>query len=321
MKTLTSVQWYGAAEWLQRHGRPLDRAFFANVFQRGSAKAVLHELAAYQNPDGGFGHGLEADIRTPASSVIATTQAFELLRRLNTPADHPLVQRAMGYYLATYDPDAQRWPMAFADVDDAPHAPWWTYADLERNFNGFGLNPTAAVVGHLYDYSSLVPAELREAAFDAVMRRAQAQPDEMEMHDLLCLMSLADGRGLAPDQHRAVTTVVERGLPPLIVQDPARWGGYGIQPLDVAPAPGARFAGCVPRAVVEQQLDYWIETRQADGAWPLPWSWAQVDAAAWAQAQRDWQGRRIVERLATLAAYGRVEFSPAYQSATLPSVG
>lgn len=93
MKTLTSVQWYGAAEWLQRHGRPLDRALFANVFQRGSAEAVLHELAAYQNPDGGFGHGLEADIRTPASTVIATTQAFELLRRLNTPADRPLVQR------------------------------------------------------------------------------------------------------------------------------------------------------------------------------------------------------------------------------------
>lgn len=320
MKTFSSSQWASAVDWLQLYGRKLDRALFDCIFRHSPTSAVLDELAAYQNPDGGFGHGLEADIRTPASSVIATTVAFGLLRRLNTQADHPLVRGGISYYLATYDAAGERWPMAFADVEDAAHASWWTYADLERNFGGFGLNPTAAVVGHLYDYPALAPEEVREAAFDAVLRRAQSAPDAMEMHDLLCLLDLIDARGLSSEQRAMVGAEIERVLPAVVIQDPAQWGGYGLKPLDVARAPGARFAGCIDRALVDQQLDHWIETQQPDGAWPVPWSWADVDADAWAQAKRDWQGNHIVERLATLAAYGRVEFEQVYQSATLPSL-
>lgn len=321
MKTLASAQWTAAVEWLQRNGRTLDRALFANIFQHGSTTAVLQELAAYQNADGGFGHGLEPDIRTPASSPLATTVAFGLLRRLHAAADHPLVRTGTGYYLSTYDAAGLRWPMAFADVEDAPHAPWWTFGDLERNFAGFGLNPTAAVLGHLYDYPDYVPAGVRKALFAAVLQRAQSRPGAMEMHDLLCLIELADGRSLAPEQRAAIAAEVERALPALLLQDPAQWDGYGIKPLDIAPAPGARFAGCVARDLVEQQLDHWIATQQSDGAWPIPWSWAEIDASAWAQAQRDWQGQQIVMRLATLAAYGRVDLSEVYQSATLPSLG
>lgn len=321
MKRLSPAQWSAAEAWLHTQGRPIDRALFDCVFHQGSTAAVLRELAAYQNPDGGFGHGLEPDLRTPASSVIATTMAFGLLRLLNAPADHPLVRSGMRYYLATYDIAGRRWPMAFADVEDAPHAPWWTYAELKRTFNGFGLNPTADVVGHLYDYPALAPEAIREVSFEAVMRRVQMHPDAVEMHDLLCLMNLADARWLSVGQRAAVVAAVERILPSLIILDPARWDGYGIKPLDVAPAPGARFAHCVPRELVERQLDHWVETQQIDGAWPIPWSWADVDADAWAQAKRDWQGRQIVERLATLAAYGRVESSEVYQSTTLPSAG
>jgi hypothetical protein len=299
----------------------LDRALFAYSLEHGSPAAVLQELAVYQNADGGFGHGLEPDIRTPASSPLATTVAFGLLRRLHAAADHPLVRRGISYFRATFDAAGQRWPMAFADVDDAPHAPWWRYADLERNFQDFGLNPTAAVVGYLYDYPGLMRADLLAAVFAAVLHRAQSRPDAMEMHELLCLIDLADGRALAPGQRAAVAAEVERALPAVMIQDPAKWDGYGIKPLDIAPTPHARFAPCVPRDLVEQQLDYWIETQQPDGAWPIPWSWAGVDAAAWAQAQRDWQGRQIVDRLAALAAYGRVEIAASYQSATLPSLG
>jgi hypothetical protein len=105
-----------------------------------------------------------------------------------------------------------------------------------------------------------------------------------------------------------------------VVEDPARWTEYGMTPLDVAPAPTARFAACVSRDAVEAQLDWWIESQSAEGPWPLSWSWAQVDAAAWAQAERDWQSRQLVDRLTTLAVYDRVA-QARYQSATLLSSG
>ena len=39
----------------------------------GKGLAVMVALIAFQNPDGGFGHGLEPDTRSPASSGIASS--------------------------------------------------------------------------------------------------------------------------------------------------------------------------------------------------------------------------------------------------------
>jgi hypothetical protein len=47
--------------------RLLDRHRYALQFADGPAEPVLAALAGYQNPDGGFGHGLEPDLRCPSS--------------------------------------------------------------------------------------------------------------------------------------------------------------------------------------------------------------------------------------------------------------
>ena len=41
--------------------RPLEIACYNYHFEKGSANGVLKELSAFQNHDGGFGHGLEPD--------------------------------------------------------------------------------------------------------------------------------------------------------------------------------------------------------------------------------------------------------------------
>ena len=50
-----------ARTFVYRNARPLDLAIWQYHFENGSKEAVMHALSAYQNPDGGFGHGLEAD--------------------------------------------------------------------------------------------------------------------------------------------------------------------------------------------------------------------------------------------------------------------
>jgi len=283
---------------------------------------VLAALAAYQNEDGGFGHGLEPDIRTPASSVIATTQAFAILRRLGAGPGEPLVQRGIVYFLAHYDAEGRRWPIVPPAVEDAPHAPWWTYADGETNFNHFWFNPIAEALGYLYDYPDLSPAGLRAEVFDALVMRMAAQADPLEMHDLLCLIALSESDGLSDKQRSQVEARVRRAIPATVVQEPAQWAQYGLTPLQVAPTPDARFADRLDPQAIAAQLDWWLETQLEEGVWPLPWSWAQVDPEAWAEAEREWQSRLLVERLATLAAYGRIAPSPSpYQSATLLSPG
>jgi hypothetical protein len=91
-----------------------------------------------------------------------------------------------------------------------------------------------------------------------------------------------------------------------VTTDPAAFAQYQLLPLDVAPAPDALLAPAAERSAVDAHLDYLIDTQLPDGSWPLPWSWTFVDEAAWAQAEQDWKGAMVVNRVRTLAAYGRV---------------
>ena len=56
-----------AKTFLATQARVLDRRRFERLFAGGGARPVRDAVAAYRNPDGGFGHALEPDGRTPAS--------------------------------------------------------------------------------------------------------------------------------------------------------------------------------------------------------------------------------------------------------------
>ena len=89
MKTMSKAAHDKAVDYLKTQARPLERALYAYHFENAPAADVLTELAHYQNADGGFGHGLEPDMRLNDSSVIQSSIAFQHLRELKTPANHP----------------------------------------------------------------------------------------------------------------------------------------------------------------------------------------------------------------------------------------
>ena len=83
---LSQTQWEKTAVFLSTT-RPLEQILFNYHFRTGSLEDVLDALAVFQNEDGGFGHGLEPDLQSPNSSVLATTVAFQILRDLGIEAD------------------------------------------------------------------------------------------------------------------------------------------------------------------------------------------------------------------------------------------
>lgn len=56
-----------ASEFMRTNARLLDRRRFELLFANGSAEAALAALSGYANPDGGFGYGLEPDLRSVSS--------------------------------------------------------------------------------------------------------------------------------------------------------------------------------------------------------------------------------------------------------------
>lgn len=70
-----------AKNFIKNHARPLEMALYRYFYENGTPQAVITELAKYQNADGGFGHGLEADNWNPHSNPIATNDAVITLYR------------------------------------------------------------------------------------------------------------------------------------------------------------------------------------------------------------------------------------------------
>ncbi|MCB0061721.1 MAG: hypothetical protein KDE19_06385 [Caldilineaceae bacterium] len=308
MKQLSQQAFQQAASYIQTHGRRVDQARFAFHFAEGSAADVLTALAAYQNEDGGFGHGLEPDLRTTASSAVATQQACNLFRELGTTSDEPMVQQAVEYLLATFDHEELRWEIVPSAVEDAPHAPWWTYGESAGSDDGFRSNPRPALIGFLCDYKSLVPADLLTKLIGVQLGHlaVKSMAGSIDMHALPCYITLATSPHLPAEQREALLTLLVQGVAGTVATDPAGFAAYQLLPLDVAPTPDALLAATVERSAVDAHLDYLIETQLADGSWPLPWSWAFVDEAAWAQVEQDWKGHIAINRLRTFQAWERL---------------
>ncbi len=304
---LSQASFLKAAEFMRQSARPLERALFEHQFGGGGRTTVLAELVPFQNDDGGFGHGIEPDIRSPHSSVIATVTALDILRRIGADEDTPGLPAALSYLVEAYDVEHERWPIVPPAIEDAPHAPWWDYAGSEENFRGFWANPRASVVAHMQQFQKIVPSPFFEIARQATVDALMLYPQHMEMHDLLCYIELLEAKGLPRENFESVLDKLRRALPHSVVLDPSEWDGYGLQPVAAVSSPDSPLAGVIDPALIDANLDFVIARQGADGSWAPNWSWEFVDAAAWAGAEREWRGVLTLRQLTTLNAYGRIE--------------
>lgn len=300
--TLSRERFQAGCAFVESQGRELDRALLRHGLGQGSAEAVMVALIAFQNPDGGFGGGLEPDTRSPASTGIASSIGMRLLVRVDAPARHPTVVGAIEWLAGALDREAGVWPIVGKDVDLAPHAPWWTWSeDLAANWNGFHFNPSAEILAHLYHYRSATPADVFDRAH-AGLRQALGEMPLLEgAYDLKCAIRLAMADGLPPDLAKALETLVRRSI---AAHDPT---DDHASPFDAAPTPSSPFADLVDGRI-EAALAQLIDTQADDGGWNWnpDWAWGFVDKKAWADAHRDWRGQLTRECLETLLAYGRV---------------
>jgi hypothetical protein len=290
-----------ARQFVAVKGRLLDAVLVQHALGDGSGTDVLVALAPYQNDDGGFGHGLEPDLRTPASTAIATSAAAQILRRIKAPADHPIVEDMVAYLIETIDRDQGVWPIVGPAVDEAPHAPWWSYGpDLAAAWNGFRFNPTADLLGALIDYAVRVPADLLNDVQARMLAHIQATERLGGAYDLMAAWRLAETVGLPAPLHGALTTLLVRSLAALPSDDPH------VNFLELAPTATGPLAD-LTAARFAQAAETAIAGQQPDGHWAPFWTWAEVSAAGWFAAEADWHSLLTRHTIEVLAAHGLIE--------------
>lgn len=279
-----------AAVFLWGHGRVLERWRFGTLLGAvPGPEQVVTALAAYQNPDGGFGHALEPDIRTPLSQPQPAELALRLLHEVGaSPAAvvDPLVR-----WLCDVGPDGTL-PFAFPSLQHAPHAPWWAVDDDPPP----NLNPTAAVAGMLHALG--VGQPWRDKATAWCWAQVDAMTGEGGIHEVIAALAFLDH---VDDRTRAKATVAR--LAPVITAgvelDPTTQG-YVKFPLDLATTPHSVVRHLFDDADIETHLDALASRQQEDGGWPIAW---EPPTAA---AVHEWRGIATVEACKTLKAYGRL---------------
>src|SRR6478752_9744491 len=88
MMRCMSIDLNAAADFMATHARVLDRRRFELRGGAADAAAALAALDGYRNPDGGYGWGLEPDLRSPESQPATAAHAFEVFEDA-APATSP----------------------------------------------------------------------------------------------------------------------------------------------------------------------------------------------------------------------------------------
>ena len=127
-------------EWMQRNARNVELCMWQYLFEGGSAKAVADALAHYQNEDGGFGWALEPDNWNPESTPIATHHVLRIYKMLGiTDYEHPIFHGIKRYLESNKDKLEYGWRFNVPGNDLHPHAPWWTYSEVENLKEFYGV--------------------------------------------------------------------------------------------------------------------------------------------------------------------------------------
>jgi hypothetical protein len=261
-----------------------------------SNKNVLAALAHYQNEDGGFGHGLEPDLRTKKSTTIATTVALQILESVDGQTSL-MADDAIQYLMNDFHND--NWEPIHAEANDAPHAPWWRYEAPAGQ--GFTANPTAEVLRYLFNHramSTQLPGLLAQA-----VEHIKSTP--LEMHEFLCFIRLYECQVLTkPDRMDLLPYLLSNGYQ-LVNVEPRDWEEYCLTPLDVVTHAGSVFAEFFTDSI-DANFDFLLEQQQEDGSWCPNWSWAGEFPATWKRAKTEIKAELTLKNLQQFAAFKRL---------------
>jgi hypothetical protein len=277
-------------EFIYRQGRVLERRLFATLFEGSPPEGVIDALRAYRNGDGGFGHGLEPDVRCPDSQPLDVEMALRAMDEAGA-VDGDMVMGALDF-LASVSSAEGGVPVLLPSVEEYPRAAhWgdWAYPP--------GLNPTAGIAGLLYKHGIEHPWLDRATDFCWAELSRGVPGDAHTMGEVLTFLAYVPDRQRAEEFIPTVTAALNGAA--MFLSDPTS-EEYGVTPLQIAPSPDSPWRGIFSDDAIAGHLDRLQRDQQTDGGWPVTWEPPSEDSLL------AWRGAETLRALRTLRAYGRL---------------
>ena len=224
-----------AATFISDNGTDLQCARYRFHFENQTAQDVTTALAAYQNDDGGFGHGLEGDLRTKNSSMICSTVALQVLKEIDARPDNAMIRDTMNYLVRQYH--HKNWSLIAGNCNDAPHAPWWKYDGKVQCRRHFYANPGAEILSYLLAF----PNDMcRQTTSNLTVRAlVHLETESLDMHVFLCYARLYET--VSQDFQNQMLPHFPRWAFERVKVDAIDWEEYCLMPLDVVCEPNSIF--------------------------------------------------------------------------------
>jgi hypothetical protein len=284
-----------ASDFMAGNARLLDRRRFARLLGQGEPAELLEALEPYRNDDGGYGWGLEPDLRSATSQPGAALHAFEPIAEA-APATTPHGAALCDWLDAITLPPGGV-PFALPIPDPEACAPFWVNADPTAP----SLQITAIVAATAHATAAHDPAIaahpwLRRATdyCFAAIEAIDETPFALALAFSLRLLNVVRDRPETP----ALLERLARYVPADGIVHVA--GGLPdevVRPLDMAPDPGP-VRQLFAQDVIDAELERLAAGQRDDGGWT-------VDYASYSpQAALEWRGYATVRAVAILKGDG-----------------
>lgn len=277
-----------AERFIFENARLLERQRLAVLLHGAPSERALSALRAYRNPDGGFGHGLEPDVRAPDSEPVSTLDALDVLVEVGA-SDDPMVADAAAWLASIAAADGSI-PMVMPTAAAYPHAPWMVPSE-----GGSHLTLMLAAVLSAAGVSS----PWLERARQWCWRRIES-PDGLSGYWIKAGLAFLDA--IADDQRAlaAIEPLREKLDADGSIRVPGGTEEERLRPLVLSPRPGLRSRTLFTQDQIEAELDALEAGQQEDGGWTF-------DFLAWCPGQAlEWRGAVTLGALSSLRAHGRI---------------
>lgn len=299
-----------AEAFIYRCARPLEVVRWRYHFENGPREDVLRVLSYYQNEDGGFGHGIEADNWNPASSPISTLDGIIVLNEIGMKdGGHPMIQGLLRYLDSGADFDAEhnQWWGSVPSNNDHPHAYWWGYDGKDA----FQYNPTAGLTAFILRFAE--PGSGLYKKGETIAREAvqwylekETFQEEHVAANFIGLYEAMKEKGLFLCDMEAFLEKLRSQVRMSICTDPEKWDKeYTARPSHFGITPESPFYEEFAELCLAE-CEFYRKKQLQDGSYPVTWKWWN-DYPEFEAAKIRWQGVITLLNMRFMKAHGQVE--------------
>jgi hypothetical protein len=282
-----------ASSFMASHARMLDRRRFELLFEGGDAGPVLAAVDAYRNADGGYGWGLEPDLRARESQPGCALHAFEAFADV-APATTPRAAELCDWLGSVTLADGGL-PFALPVGDPAACAPFWASADPTVS----SLQITAYVTGTAHRVAVHDPAVAGHPWLERATEYCIAAIEALDEAPFAIALSAAvQFLDAAHDVRPEAATLIERLGRYIPADGQVRVTGGAedemMRALDFAPRRHRPVRALFSQETIDAELRRLAGEQQDDGGW-------RVDFKSYSPAaELEWRGYMTVRAASIL---------------------